>query len=308
MATVRKQATSQVIMVRPARFGYNTETAANNRFQDASKETEDAGKTALAEFDNYVAMLRAEGVNVWVIEDSLEPYTPDSIFPNNWFSTHCTGEVILYPMYAPNRQQERKAAALTTVGMLPGVQKIINLTGFEKEHLYLEGTGSMCLDRVNRIVYCCASARSSEQVLAEFCRELDYRAIYFHSFDKGGVPIYHTNVMMSIAGDYAVVALESITDPTERARVVESLEQTGHEIVDITLEQVHCFAGNMLEVLDGEGRGLMLMSQAALRSLSPQQRAQIEKYSRILAPDLTTIETLGGGSARCMVAEVFVSQ
>ena len=302
----RRQATNKVLMVRPASFGFNSETAANNHFQNAEAQSNDTAVRARREFDDYVDLLRRNGVDVWVIQDTPKPYTPDSIFPNNWFSTHITGELILYPMFAPNRQKERKLSALATVGMLEGVTKIVNLSGFEKEHLYLEGTGSMCLDRVHKKVYYCASERSSEKVVEEYCSELDYTSLFFHSYDSQGQPIYHTNVMMTIATEYAVVCLESIRDEEERRRVVESLEASGHEIVPITLEQVYHFAGNMLEVLDDKGQSLLLMSAAAKASLTPDQLRTLQRYSRILAPDLTTIETIGGGSARCMVAEIFI--
>lgn len=293
-------------MVRPANFGFNSETAANNHFQNAEAQSVDTAARARREFDDYVDLLRRNGVDVWVVQDTPQPYTPDSIFPNNWFSTHITGELILYPMFAPNRQKERKLSALATVGMLEGVTKIVNLSGFEKEHLYLEGTGSMCLDRIHKKVYYCASERSSEKVVAEYCNELDYTSIFFHSFDSKGQPIYHTNVMMCIAKDYAVVCLESIRDETERKTVVQNLEESGHEIIPITLEQVYHFAGNMLEVLDDKGQPLLLMSAAAKASLREDQIRALQRHSRILAPDLSTIESIGGGSARCMVAEIFI--
>lgn len=302
----RRQATNKVLMVRPANFGFNSETAANNHFQNAEAQSVDTAARARREFDDYVDLLRRNGVDVWVVQDTPQPYTPDSIFPNNWFSTHITGELILYPMFAPNRQKERKLSALATVGMLEGVTKIVNLSGFEKEHLYLEGTGSMCLDRIHKKVYYCASERSSEKVVAEYCNELDYTSIFFHSFDSEGQPIYHTNVMMCIAKDYAVVCLESIRDETERKTVVQNLEESGHEIIPITLEQVYHFAGNMLEVLDDKGQPLLLMSVAAKASLREDQIRALQRHSRILAPDLSTIESIGGGSARCMVAEIFI--
>lgn len=303
---IRRQNTNHVLMVRPAFFGFNDETAANNLYQNKEFISVDATEAAQREFDNYVALLRSHGVEVWVLQDTVEPRTPDAVFPNNWFSTHITGELILYPMYAMNRRQERKKEALTTVGMLPGVTKVINLSGFEREQLYLEGTGSMCLDRVNKVVYCCASERSSSKILDEYCCELGYRAVYFHSTDEKGTPIYHTNVMMAVCNKYAVVCLESIENPDERKKVEESLTATGHILFPITREQVRCFAGNMMELVDKEGKSLIIMSQAAYRSLTPEQVTFLESYSTIIAPDLTTIESIGGGSARCMVAEIFV--
>lgn len=293
-------------MVRPAFFGFNEETAANNLYQNKEFVTQDATKAAQKEFDDYVELLRNHGVEVWVIQDSVEPCTPDAVFPNNWFSTHITGELVLYPMFAHNRRQERKKEALLTVGMLPGVSKVINLSGFEKDQFYLEGTGSMCLDRVNRIVYCCASERSSSLILDEYCRELDYKRIYFHSTDERGEPIYHTNVMMAVCNKYAIVCLESIENETERKIVADSLENTGHTLVPITREQVRHFAGNMMELVDKEGKSLLIMSKAAYKSLQAVQIAYLQQHSTLLTPDLTTIESIGGGSARCMVAEIFV--
>ncbi len=293
-------------MVRPAYFGFNEETAASNLYQDRDFYEPDATKQAQQEFDSYVQLLRDHGVDVWVLQDTPEPRTPDSIFPNNWFSTHITGELILYPMLAENRRRERKAEALTTVGMLPGVTKIINLSGFEKENLYLEGTGSMCIDRVNKIVYCCASERSSDKILQEFCREMDYTYVYFHSKDENGNPIYHTNVMMAVCNKYCVICLESIEDEKERRTVEDKLTSTGHILFPISRAQVRQFAGNMIELIDPEGKSLLIMSNSAYESLSPEQLSFLESYSTILHPDLHTIESIGGGSARCMVAELFL--
>lgn len=308
MSIVRKQATNRVIMVRPALFGYNAETATNNNFQKETGVPEAVAKSAKREFDAYVNLLRNNGVDVWVIQDTKKPHTPDSIFPNNWFSTHVTGELILYPMYAQNRQQERKLHILATVGDLDGVSKIINLSGYEKEKCFLEGTGSMVLDRVNKIAYCCTSERTNQKVLDDFCTELDYKGLVFTATDAFDKPIYHTNVMMCVATKYAVICLECIKDSTERDMVVESLKQTNHKIIDISLEQVEHFAGNMLEVEDENGNSILVMSAEAKRSLNPQQIAEIEAYSKIVAPELETIEKNGGGSARCMLAENFLPQ
>ena len=293
-------------MVRPASFGFNSETAANNYFQKAEAQSNDTAVRARREFDDYVDLLRRNGVDVWVIQDTPQPYTPDSIFPNNWFSTHITGELILYPMFAPNRQKERKLSALATVGMLEGVTKIVNLSGFEKEHLYLEGTGSMCLDRVHKKVYYCASERSSEKVVEEYCSELDYTSLFFHSYDSQGQPIYHTNVMMCLADQFAVICLDCIDNEMERKQVVETIEKSGKEIIAISEEQMHNFAGNMLQLHNDKGDKFLIMSQTAYCSLTQEQIKNIEKYSQIISSDLRTIEINGGGGARCMLAEVFL--
>ena len=302
----RRQNTHRVLMVRPAFFGFNEETAANNSFKKRPASVEDVTLQAQREFDTYVTLLRNAGVEVIVVQDSNEPPTPDAVFPNNWFSTHVTGELVLYPMFAPNRQLERKQQILLTIGMMPGITKIFNLSGFEKEHLYLEGTGSMCLDRVNHIVYCCASERTAEPVLNEFCAEMDYRVVFFHATDGADKPIYHTNVMMSVARDYAVVCMESIRNAAEKNALEQSFRQTGHEIVPITLEQMNHFAGNMIELTNNEGERLMVMSRSAEQCLTDAQRSYILSKGQIIAPDLHTIETIGGGSARCMIAEIFV--
>ncbi|WP_329903302.1 citrulline utilization hydrolase CtlX [Porphyromonas pogonae] len=302
----RKQTTSRVLMIRPANFGFNTETAANNHFQRASDTSAmQISKAAKNEFDNFVSLLRGHGIDVWVIQDSPTPWTPDSIFPNNLFSTHITGELILYPMFAQNRQLERKLTTLATVGQFEGVQRVINLSGYERENQYLEGTGSMVLDRVNKIVYCCASERSSRKVLDEYCNELGYTSHYFSASDLNGNPIYHTNVMMCVGDKYTVICLECIKDEKERTEVIESFKQTGHEIIDISLEQVYKFAGNMLQLENEDGEKFLIMSAQAKSSLNEKQMSTILKYNQILSPEIYTIEENGGGSARCMIAEIF---
>ena len=211
-------------------------------------------------------------------------------------------------MYAPNRQQERKLPVLATVGEMEGVERIINLSGYERDNCFLEGTGSMVLDRVNRIANCCSSERTNPKVLEEFCRELDYKGLIFTATDANGAPIYHTNVMMCVASRYAIVCLECIRDEAERSMVVNSLTATGHRIIAISTEQVEHFAGNMLEVESETGQSLLVMSAEARRSLTEEQVAEIEGFSTIVAPELTTIEKNGGGSARCMLAEIFLPQ
>ena len=293
-------------MVRPAFFGFNEDTASNNHFQQRPLSSDDLTHKAQEEFDAYVSLLRNAGVEVIVVQDNNEPPTPDAVFPNNWFSTHVTGELVLYPMFAPNRQLERKQQILLTIGMMPGITKIFNLSGFEKEHLFLEGTGSMCLDRVNRVVYCCASERSAAPVLKEFCDEMEYQTVFFHASDNEGSPIYHTNVMMSVARDYAVVCMESVRNAEERERVSAAFAATGHDLLPISVEQLNHFAGNMIELVNQSGERLMVMSQSAEQSLTDEQKSFILSKGRIIAPNLHTIETIGGGSARCMIAEIFV--
>lgn len=298
------QTTSKVLMVRPAKFGYNAETAANNHFQQHSQQN-NTHELALAEFDAYVNLLRANDVEVIVIQDTESPWTPDSIFPNNWFSSHIGGELVLYPMFAKNRQAERKPHVMDYLIKTRQHRTIIDLTHWEKENEFLEGTGVMIFDREKRIAYCCRSQRMSERVLRDFCCQMNYDAVVFDAVDQKGNPIYHTNVIMEVGSQLAIICLECIPDKNERNRVVSSLNANGKIIVDISLDQVNQFAGNMLEVKSRNGSPIMVMSEAARKALTPEQEKTISTYTKIISPNLTTIETNGGGSARCMLAEIF---
>ncbi len=291
-------------MVRPARFGFNEETAKNNYFQQKTPQEEVAEK-ALKEFDAFVSLLRANDVDVIVVQDTEEPWTPDSIFPNNWFSSHISGELVLYPMFAENRQQERKPQIMQLLHNRMNHTKVIDLTGWEAKNEFLEGTGSMIFDRDKRIAYACRSPRTSEKVLRDFCSKMNFDAVVFDSFDKKDNLIYHTNVMMEVGTQVAIVCLESIKNDKEREKVVSRLTATGKIIVDISLDQVANFAGNMIELKSRNGNPLMIMSAAARRALKPEQENVISTYNKILSPELQTIETNGGGSARCMIAEIF---
>ncbi len=291
-------------MVRPFRFAFNEETAQNNYFQQGGESGSVAVK-ALEEFDAFVNQLRAKDVDVTVVQDTPEPWTPDSIFPNNWFSSHFTGELVLYPMFAGNRRQERKQEVVDLLTRKMNHRKVVDLTHWEKKDEFLEGTGSMVLDRDKRIAYCCRSPRTSEKVLADFCARLNYDAVVFNSTDKNANLIYHTNVMMSVGNQVAIICLESIKDKNERDKVVSRLTSTGKIIVDISLDQVARFAGNMLEVKSRNGHPIMVMSAAARNALTAAQETVISTYNTILSAPLTTIETNGGGSARCMLAEIF---
>lgn len=298
------QTTSKILMVRPARFAFNEQTAGNNYFQHNSVQS-NVAENALLEFDTLVNLLKANDVDVTVVQDTLEPWTPDSIFPNNWFSSHFTGELVLYPMFAENRRLERKEHIINLLKRDFNHKKVIDLTHWEEEGEFLEGTGSMILDRRKRVAYCCRSPRTSEKVLSEFCSIMNYRPILFDATDKNGNQIYHTNVIMEVGMQVAVICLESINDENERKRVVSQLTSTGKIIVDITLDQVSRFAGNMLEVKSRNGTPLMVMSTSAYKSLTSEQENLISTYNKIISTDLKTIETNGGGSARCMIAEIF---
>lgn len=290
-------------MIEPVNFGFNAETAVNNTFQVNTNEN--VQQQALKEFTDLVLLLRENKIMVTVIKDTADPFTPDSIFPNNWISFHDDGKIILYPMYAVNRRSERKQHIMEKIKDSFQINSIIDLSKYENENLFLEGTGSMVLDRDNKIAYACISPRTSPEILDEFCRINNYTAITFTAKDMNAVDIYHSNVMMSVASAFAVICIESITDANERNKVIDSFSKTNKEVIDISLQQMNSFAGNMLQVRNIEAELLLIMSSQAYRSLTNEQLKRLSKYNRILHADLKTIETAGGGSARCMMAEIF---
>jgi hypothetical protein len=307
------QSTNTIMMIRPVSFRFNEQTAVNNYYQKVldNLKPEEVQSKAQAEFDDFVKKLRAVGVNVIAIDDSTDTDTPDSIFPNNWISFHADGRVGLYPMYAENRRQERREDILEILQNDHGlkIEKVIDFTEHEAENKFLEGTGSMILDRPNKIVYAAISLRTDEKILQEFCDTFGYKAVSFtanQTVEGERLPIYHTNVMMCLADKYAVICLDTIDDATERQRVIEALENSGKEIIEISESQKQHFAGNMLQVQGSEGKNYLVMSEAAHQSLNEKQVEAIEKYDPILSSALDTIEALGGGSARCMMAEVFL--
>lgn len=298
-------------MVRPVQFRMNEETAVNNFFQeDLELRNSVINRQAQEEFDTFVQKLRKEGIRVIVVEDRLETDTPDSIFPNNWVSFHKDGTVVVYPMYAENRRRERREdifAILEEEGF--EIRQILDYTRAELEGYFLEGTGSILMDRENQKAYCALSDRADEALFIEFCEEFEVTPVIFtanQSVDGKRLPIYHTNVMMCIGEQFAVICLDAIDDKKERKNVLDHLRSDGKEIIEISESQMHAFAGNMLQVLGTDGERLLVMSQSAHDSLNPDQIAVIEKSSRILSSPLDTIETCGGGSARCMMAEVFL--
>lgn len=301
------QTTSKVLMVRPVRFGFNEQTAGNNSFQKRGYELS-AQDMALEEFDNFVSLLRANNVEVVVVEDTPEPHTPDSIFPNNWFSTHASGELILYPMCAPNRRLERKEGVLTVIkeiGERGKMKRIVDLTHWEEENLFLEGTGSLIFDRKNRIVFACRSPRCDIAVLEELCDKIDYEFLDFGAYDREGSPIYHTNVMMCVGEKFVVACLDSITNIDERTEFISFVEDCDKELIEITIDQMEQFAGNMLQLRSTGGEPLLIMSATAKRALTTDQLENLMSYCKIISPELESIETNGGGSARCMLAEIF---
>lgn len=298
------QSTSHILMIRPVNFEFNQETAESNAFQKKHTDKENVNEKAQQEFDRMVNTLRAEGVDVTVIDDTPEPYTPDSIFPNNWVSFHADGGVFLYPMQAENRRLERREDIIAKLEDNFAVKHIIDLSRFELEDKFLEGTGSMVLDRKNKIAYACLSPRTEREVLDLFCEQTGFKSIVFDAVDEKGKAIYHTNVLMCIGSSFAVICLDSIPNPHEKISVKESLQDTGKEIIDITFDQMNQFAGNMLEVKSKNDQTLIVMSKAAHKALTNEQRSALEKYGKLVYSDISTIETNGGGSARCMMAEV----
>ena len=304
---MQPQATSHIMMIRPVRFGFNEETAASNAFQDATLAAQTkhvAQEDALEQFDHMVAQLRAAGVDIIVYEDTPQPHTPDSIFPNNWISFHQSGKVVLYPMQAVNRRLERRMDIIEDLKKTFQVEQIIDLTHFENEGKYLEGTGSMVLDRRYKIAYACLSPRTQEEVLDAFAQETGYKVVKFDASDDNGMAVYHTNVVMCVGDTFAVVCLQSIKDLDERLMVREELEKTGKQVIEISLEQMNSFAGNMLLINNKRGEKLLVMSTQAFESLTHKQRDELDDYAVLNHFDLSTIEGNGGGSARCMMAEV----
>lgn len=307
-----QNATNSLMMIRPERFGMNAQTAVDNFYQqqDAATDAATDNQRAQVEFDAFVEKLRAVGVDVLVLQDTADPHTPDSIFPNNWISMHADGRVLLYPMKAENRRLER----------IEGIERILKDHGFvvdstldyseaEQEGVYLEGTGSIIFDHDAKLAYMARSQRADEFLLDQVCQDLGYSSIVFSAYQDtpdGRQPIYHTNVLMCMTDKYAVICLDTIDDEKERASVVAAIEGSGKEILEISEAQKHQFAGNMLLVKGAEEKLHLVMSSSAFNALTAEQVQKIERYHTILHSDLTTIETLGGGSARCMLAEIYL--
>lgn len=307
-----KQTTNSILMIRPVAFRMNEQTAVNNYYQKVIDGLLPATVNAKAqqEFDNFVIKLRAVGVKVIVVNDTLNPDTPDSIFPNNWVSFHENGDAAMYPMFAENRRAERREEILDHLeeeGFK--IENIVDYTSAEEDGYFLEGTGSLLLDRANQKAYCALSPRADEELFIEFCEDFDYAPVIFEAFqtvDGERKLIYHTNVMMCLGESFAVICSECIDDKKERKMVLDNLKEDGKEIILITEAQVNNFAGNMLEVRGADNARYLIMSAAAHQSLTDKQIAQLEKHATILSSSLDTIEACGGGSARCMMAEIFL--
>ncbi|MFK7773182.1 MAG: citrulline utilization hydrolase CtlX [Saprospiraceae bacterium] len=303
-----QQTASNILMIRPSNFGFNEETAANNSFQTKAKvlTPDQIKKRAMEEFDNFVAKMRGEGINIIVIEDTAEPVKPDAVFPNNWVTFHQDGVVITYPMYSEIRRHERRDDVLEKLKEDFKIEGTIRLEKFEAENRFLEGTGSMILDRVNKICYACTSPRTEEGLLDIFCELGHYQKAAFQSVDAEGEDIYHTNVMMALGEDFVVIGLSTIKDEAQKKMLLDLFEKTNKAVIDISFEQIMSFAGNMLQVRNEKGETYLVMSQQAYESLTEEQIKEIEIRTKILYSPIEAIETLGGGSARCMMAEVFL--
>ena len=308
-----QQSTSTLLMIKPHGFDYNTETAEDNHFQTGGKalSRSEITRQALDEFEAFVKEINAKGIEVIVYDDLATKETPDAVFPNNWFSTHNDGTVYLYPMFAPNRRKERRQEVLDLLTQEHGfsIDRIMDWSKHEDIGLFLEGTGSMILDRPNKTIYAALSERTSEGLLKQYSREIVYELVAFRSYHNAKqkeVLIYHTNVMLCVAQDYAVVCLECIKDLTERKAVMDSLKNTNKAIVELSLDQVDHFAGNMLEAKNKANESFLIMSSRAYKAMNEAQITQIQQHSQIIHAPLTTIENYGGGSARCMLAEIFL--
>lgn len=301
------QTTAQILMVRPANFGFNEETAASNTFQsnDQSLSPEQIKQQAIEEFDEFVKTLRSQGIEVIVQQDDPQPAKPDAVFPNNWITMHQDGTIVTYPMYAEKRRLERDPKIIESIKGRFKVSRHIHLEAAELEGLMLEGTGSLILDRKNKLAYACRSPRTDEVLLDRFCQELGYRKVVFDAHDKA-VAIYHTNVMMALGESFVVICLDSVTNEAEKEMLVKLFKETNKEVINISLKQLNTFVGNMLQVRNKEGQTFLVMSTQAFESLTTEQIHIIEKHTRILHSNIRTIETYGGGSARCMMAEIFL--
>ncbi len=306
------QTTSSILMIRPVAFRMNEQTAVNNYYQKVLDNLLPATVNAKAqqEFDAFVKKLQAAGVDVTVVDDTLDPDTPDSIFPNNWISFHQNGDVVLYPMFAENRRSERREDILDILEEKGfHIENIVDYTSAEEDGFFLEGTGSLLLDRANGIAYCALSPRADEELFIEFCEDFDMAPVIFNAYQTihhERKLIYHTNVMMCLGSTFAVICADCIDDKQERKFVLEQLKKSGKEVILISEDQVNNFAGNMLELVGANQQKLLVMSAAAHQSLTADQVAKLEKHAQILSSSLDTIEACGGGSARCMMAEIFL--
>jgi hypothetical protein len=299
------QAPSSVLMVRPASFGLNPQTALTNAFQSKEEVPLQVGQAALEEFNRMVDTLAAHDVDIIVVDDPAVPAKPDAVFPNNWISFHEDGTIMLYPMMAENRRLERTIPVIEAMKTKFDIREVIDLTMHEKKNQFLEGTGSVVFDYVNKIAYASRSGRTHEVVLQELCEKIGFRSIVFDAVDENGQPIYHTNVLMCVGSRFAVICLDAIQRDEDQEVLLQSFSDTGHQVVAISYAQLHVFAGNMIEVLTKSGEPLVLISEQAFQSLIPGQVHAITQFAELIPLSIPTIEQYGGGSVRCMVAGIY---
>ena len=299
------QSTQHIAMVRPAAFGFNEETALNNHFQH-SEQKNNAGlqEQALQEFDAMVKLLEDNGIDVLVLNDTPLPPKPDAVFPNNWFCCN-NGMIQVFPMYAASRRLEKNWAMIDAIKEKAGIAIVKDWGSYEEKNRFLEGTGSMIIDHVHKIAYACISARTDEKLFGQFCKENNYLPVCFAAADENGREIYHTNVMMCVGSKFAVVCIDAIISDIDRKKIIHELETTGHELINISFEQMNAFAGNMLELINDKDEQVLVMSRTAYNSLERLQLEVIRKHATILSPDVSIIEQAAGGSVRCMMAELF---
>jgi hypothetical protein len=294
-------------MVRPAAFGFNPETAETNVFQKQPADfSEQIHQKALAEFDYMVELLQKEDLNVLVVEDTPEPYKPDAVFPNNWITTHAEGTVVLYPMQAPNRRAERRQDIIDMLKTKFRIHNILNISHYENRQRFLEGTGSMVLEHDHKVAFASLSSRTHSEVLDRFCSLMGYQNVSFQAVDEFGQPIYHTNVLMTLGDKFVIACIEAIQDEIDQEDLLTSFRKMQKELIKISYEQMKNFVANAIEVNNNKGERLLILSQRAFESLEASQRKRLESYVRLIPCPLNTIETYGGGSARCMIAEIFL--
>lgn len=306
---VEPSVTSHLLMVRPLHFGFNEETALNNAFQlnDNTLSPRHIAELAIKEFDDFVCVLREQGLTITVVEDDISIKTTDSIFPNNWFSTHSNGTLVTYPMFSKNRRLERREDIVKVLEEKYHLLHRIHLESAESVGQFLEGTGSLILDRSNKIAYACRSIRTDGKLLTEWADKLGYRLGVFYAKDENGMDIYHTNVMMALGENFVIWGGDALTDVNEKTTIEKLFFETGKEIIPITMAQIAKFAGNMLAVKNEQGDRLLIMSQTAYASLSVDQIKHIESFGKIVKGNIPIIEKYGGGSVRCMLAEIFLT-
>jgi len=302
------QTTQHVLMIRPFNFAFNNQTALSNVFQKATADINPGviQQKALEEFDTLVEVLKAKGIEVKVVADTMEPAKPDAVFPNNWASFHEDGTVILYPMFAPNRRLEKRSEIIGILRADYKIKNIVDLSGYEFIDRFLEGTGSVVFDHDNSIAYACLSSRTNQELLYILADRLHYEPLWFYAYDTRGVEIYHTNVMMCIAEKFVIICIDAIRDEKQKELVANTIIKTGHELIAISFDQMTKFAGNMLALKNNLGQDLLVMSQTASDSLTVDQKSRMSKYCEMVSVPIPTIETIGGGSVRCMIAEIFL--